>query len=282
MNFSSALHVAARRFCIDQYHYWSGEYTRLSDVGVERGRGYSEVAYGLFPRYRLDEAIRVEVEKFAGTEFSSLEEAREAILGAGRRAFLSLVQEFHQSREACNALTDESEAFEQYVCGLLPLQLARIEPLPYRRVLTETESVEIRRKLRDRWGVAGYWFPLSKCEPDTNVIAFHQELWERRRGTDLLCEALESRAIDRCWLMLEGPYNYEIDRTSIAPIYGGDEWFVTSDFEWLLYCSHESSITVAGWLADLFRARWQDWKEVAYGGPFHTVDLRGTWDWPSS
>ncbi|MGA9977265.1 MAG: hypothetical protein WBQ08_01315 [Candidatus Sulfotelmatobacter sp.] len=62
------------------------------------------------------------------------------------------------------------------------------------------------------------------------------------------------------------------------PIYGGFESFTTSDFEWLVYSSHESSIAVAGWLADFFRTHWPDWESVAYAGPFHTSDLRGTWE----
>jgi hypothetical protein len=53
-----------------------------------------------------------------------------------------------------------------------------------------------------------------------------------------------------------------------------------SDFEWLVYSSHESSIAVAGWLADFFRAKWSDWGSVAYGGPFHTIDRRGSWEMP--
>jgi hypothetical protein len=74
--------------------------------------------------------------------------------------------------------------------------------------------------------------------------------------------------------------DFEIARSLVDPIYGGDESFVTSDFEWLVYSSHESSIAVAGWLADLFRAQWRDWESVSYGGPFHTADLRGTWEMP--
>jgi len=61
-------------------------------------------------------------------------------------------------------------------------------------------------------------------------------------------------------------------------MYRGEESFATSDFEWLVYSSHESSIAVAGWLADRFRQQWRDWETVAYGGPFHTDDLRGSWE----
>ena len=157
-------------------------------------------------------------------------------------------------------------------------QLGGVEPLPFRRVLGNSESKKLRELLRIRWGAVGYWYPLAKCEPSMDVIAFHQEIWERRGGTSVLLKATQERTIDRCFLLLEGPEDYEIDRCLIDPSYGGDESFLTSDFEWLVYSSHESSITVAGWMAGVFRAQWPDWQNVTYGGPFHTSDLRGSWD----
>jgi hypothetical protein len=79
-------------------------------------------------------------------------------------------------------------------------------------------------------------------------------------------------------MLLEGPVDYEIARSLVNPIYKGDESFITTDFQWLVYSSHESSIAVAGWLADFFRAQWRDWEAVTYVGPFHTADLRGSWE----
>ena len=250
----------------------------LVESGRDRvGSDYSKAAYSLFPRYRLDEAIEVEVERINAHQFPSLEDARKLLLEGGNRAFTSLLQEFQQSPQACVALTDEWRAFEAYISSLDPVQLARIEPLPYRRVLTKSESEHLRQELSARWGANGYWYPIAKCDPQTNVIAFHQELWEQRDGTSLLLQAIQQRAIERCFLLLEGPVDYEIARSLVEPMYRGDESFVTSDFEWLMYISHESSIAVAGWLADFFRKQWPDWEAVTYGGPFHTADLRGSW-----
>jgi hypothetical protein len=250
----------------------------LVKSGQDRaGKQYSKAAYGLFPRYRLDEAIGIEVERITGGEFRSLEEARKLLLEAGSRALSSLSREFQQSPEASVALTDEWKAFDSYINSLDPIQLAQIKPLPYRRVLTKSESEQLRQQLDAAWGAKGYWYPLSKCDPQTNVIAFHQELWEQRDGTALLLQAIQQRAVERCFLLLEGPVDYEIARSLVEPMYQGDESFVTSDFEWLLYSSHESSIAVAGWLADFFRKQWRDWEGVTYGGPFHTADLRGSW-----
>ena len=251
----------------------------LVESGKDRiGKDYSKEAYGLFPRYRLDEAIEIEVERITEQQLRSVEESRRLLLESGTHALSSLLQEFQRSPEACVALADEWEAFETYISNLDAIQLARIEPLPYRRVLAQSESEQLRRELSARWGAKGYWYPLSECDPQTNVVAFHQELWEHRDGTSLLLQAMRERAIERCFLLREWPVDYEIDRSLVDPIYAGDESFVTTDFQWLLYSSHESSITVAGWLADFFRAQWRDWESVDYGGPFHTADLRGSWE----
>jgi hypothetical protein len=281
MNFSLALHTAARRFCADQHFRWSVEYSRLSESGEDRsGMGYTPAAYRLFLRYRLDEAIQLQVEKIGGERLSSLEEVRVQILDAGRQALRSLAREFDSSPVALTALDEEWNAFDKYVSSLGNGQLGLIEPLPSRRVLTEAESTKLRQLLADRWGANGYWYPLSQIESGMNVIAFHEELWKQRRGIEILLRALEERGIDQCFALLEGPSDYEIDRALVDPTYQGDEIFVTSDFEWLIYGSHESSIAVAGWLADVFRSNWQDWAQITYEGPFHTADLRGTWRSP--
>lgn len=280
MNLPVALHTAARRFCIDRHYRWSAEYMRLVKAGKDRlGAKYTKAAYGLFPRYRLDQALEIEVERVGVEELDSVEGVRKLLVGAGSRAFSLLCQEFKISSAALAALADEWTAFEAYIKKLDQAELAVIEPLPYRRVLTKHESDHVRNELRARWGVHGYWYPLAKCEGDLNVIAFHHELWEQRDGTSQLLRALQERGVERCFLLLEDPVDYEIDRALVDASYQRDEAFVTSDFEWLVYCSHESSISVAGWLADFFRKQWPDWESATYGGPFHTEDLRGTWEW---
>src|ERR1017187_682000 len=46
---------------------------------------------------------------------------------------------------------------------------------------------------------------------------------------------------------------------------------------WVVYASHESSITVCGdWLIQFFRKEWPGCEELSYRGPFSTEDLRGT------
>lgn len=280
MDLPVSLHTAARRFCMDRHRRWSGEHMRLIEAGEDRlGPTYTKAAYALFPRYRLDQAVEIEVERLRTEDLGSVERAQALILEAGDSAFSLLCEEFKDKSEALTALADECKAFKDYLVSLDPTEIAGTDPLPYRRVLSKSESDRLRGELKTLWGVSGYWYPLAKCSSDLSVIAFHEELWERRDGKSQLLRALQERAVERCFLFLQGPVDYEIERSLVDARYAGDESFITSDFEWLVYSSHESSISVAGWLADFFRNQWSDWESVAYGGPFHTADLRGTWEW---
>ncbi|MGI4831203.1 MAG: hypothetical protein ACRYFU_23895 [Janthinobacterium lividum] len=219
----------------------------------------------------------MEVEKITGDKFISLEETSILVLDAGRQAFTSLVREFDGHSDALSALNEEWNAFEGHISALGISNLQLVEPLPSRRVLTEAQSEQLRQTLAARWGVNGYWYPLPPVDSRANVIAFHEELWEQRHGTAILLQALEERAISTCFALLEGSFDFELDLQLIDPTYCGDEVFITTDCDWLVYSSHESSIAVAGWLADVFRSHWPDWAEITYAGPLRTTDLRGTW-----
>lgn len=281
------LHTAARRFCQNQFSHWANEYQRLVTAGQDRVEGasgtYSRQAYRLFPRYRLDDAIQTEVERLSIDELPSLQGARQRLLEAGNQALPPLLKQFNNNEEAIAALNEELDLFERYVRRLDGEEFHRIEPLPYRRVLRRSESSQLWEKLKSTWsvGAATYWYPLSERPQHIDVIAFHDELWQARNGTDVLLRALRERGISRCLVLREEPPDFEIDLSLVDPVYDGSESFVTSGFDWLLYASHESSISVAGWLADSFRHEWPDWRSLTYGGPFHTGDLRGTWEFPT-
>ncbi len=84
MDLPLALHTAARTFCANQHSHWSGQYMPLVKSGQEPAeKEYSKAAYSLFPKYRLDEAMGIEVERIAGDQLRSLEEARKLLLEAG-------------------------------------------------------------------------------------------------------------------------------------------------------------------------------------------------------
>ncbi|HET9318710.1 MAG TPA: hypothetical protein VFO27_03005, partial [Bryobacteraceae bacterium] len=63
-------------------------------------------------------------------------------------------------------------------------------------------------------------------------------------------------------------------------LWGGEQYCTDKSVDWVVYASHESSITIAGeWLTRIFKEKWPEWSQKSYGGPYSTKDLRGTWKW---
>ena len=70
MDENNALHTAARRYCQERFSYWFSIYEELQHKEnwqvqklFEPGCNYSDEAFRTFPRYRIDKAIQVEVER---------------------------------------------------------------------------------------------------------------------------------------------------------------------------------------------------------------------------
>jgi|SRR5208337_767757 len=293
MDEKTALHTAARRFCMARHAQWWEQYRELERAGKSQvkdprssaGWNYSVAAFALFPCYRLDDEILAEVEFLVPASCTSPVELGQALSNAAERGFVKLEGEFQGNPVAISALRNELAAFLGYVADVAGEDLSRVEPLLFRRVLAASESDHLWRLLAERWGVGKEpsWFPLNERTPPENAIAFHKELWDARGGTSLLLGSIAEHGIERCYVLREfGPPDYELERSAVDPYvdayHDGGEAYITSDGEWLLYSSHESSITVAGWLADYFRRQWPDADKVTYNGPFHTDDLKGTWE----
>lgn len=130
------------------------------------------------------------------------------------------------------------------------------------RSLTESERTEVWKRLQERWSVENtYWYPLRDTEMAANVIAFEAEWFFSQISLEMLQGILRIREITRIWELREGGAVYEMDYQLLDPVYDGEEGYWTSqDMDWLLYVSHESSLTVAGdWFISAIQALWPQW-----------------------
>jgi hypothetical protein len=292
MDARTALHTAARRFCESRFSEWIDAYSELQrkeSYGVEdlfkRGWNYSDDAYRVFPRYRLDSLIQVEVEKLTPQEVQDIDCLRATLEAACTSAKKTLLAEFTEEN-ARRAIQDEANDFEAYIKALTYSDLGKIQPLPYRRVLTEQESETLWSRLSETWGVGnGYWFPLREGPVPNNLLAFHTDYFRRMGGADVLRELLEVRGVTRvlqlCELKSSSDPDYECGLSLLDPRYarGGEQYSTSVAGDWIVYASHESSATIGGdWLVNLLEERWTDWSERRYDGPYSTDDMRGTWN----
>jgi hypothetical protein len=289
MDETTALHTAARRYCDSRFSEWVQVYEglqRKENPQVENlfkpGWDYSEEAYRTFPRYRVAKNTRIEIERLRVDSRMSLPEMRKFIIVASAKAENELQTEL-KNELAHAVIHEEAEDFRVYVEALTLRDLVQVEPLPYRRVLSKEESERFWNRLRKIWSIGDdHWFPLKKGEMPPSVLAFHTDYFESINGRHTLRDALERRGVSTVLLLHEfGDPEYEVELRIFEPGYrdGGEQYSTSEHADWIVYASHESSITIAGeWLIDVFRGLHPECIGLTYKGPYSTPDLRGTWE----
>jgi hypothetical protein len=94
----------------------------------------------------------------------------------------------------------------QYVRGLTDMELAVIEPLPFRRTLTAEESQRLWTELKARWGIEGYWYPLDRAdtaEPPQNAVALGADPFFDAEVQARLRDVLAGLGVSRVWELRE-------------------------------------------------------------------------------
>jgi hypothetical protein len=271
MNLAQALHTAARRSCNEQYNYWATQYSEISRAGRDRaadGYHYTSEALGVFPRYNVLNAIRVELERIDPNELVDLNDTRDLIILAGTDADDDFTRKPIGQIDA-EAMANERHSFCAYIRAISDAELQSVQPLPYQRVLSQSESESVWSHLRERWQITdGYWFPLAECSlPD--IAAFQDRHFNEFCSSFSLINLLLSRGVSRVWELREYGPEYEQDVSLFDPHYNGAEGYWSSgDLGWVVYASHESSITVGGWLLAEIKDRWPEWKQRIWDSPF--------------
>jgi len=275
MDLRITLHTAARHYCEEHYARWMQEYLR-SGQPQERG-------YHIFPRYLVLKAIRIGVERLRPEEASSEEALRRSIVEVGSHAETSStlhLKEALKNRVAVQAMDEERRCFVEFVQALRGEDLAQVEPLPFRRTLEATEVKVLWDQLQGTWGADYRWYPLTEV-PCPDLLAFHTDYFDGyRKGATVLRPLLAQHGVARVFELREFDEPCcEIDLSLFSPAYVGAEGYWTArEADWVVYASHESSITLGGdWLITALKEAWPDWRQRQYGGPFSTVDLRGSW-----
>lgn len=271
------LHNAARKYCIDRADELA-EIHKQSDTDEEKqeqGAGISLLI-----------AILLEIERAVPKDFDSGDEAHEYLLMAGKKA---QVLGYHTEgsgdgrrvvSRAYNWTETERKALESaradyitYVTDLSLEKAASVERVPYRHVLTGAKRFRVAWKLEERWGVSPrehYWYPLLDVEipSDVDVLAL-QELWFYKEvGAERMRSILLARGITRIWELQESIISseYELD-PRLCSFWGNETYWSSPELDWLVYVSHESSITFAGtWLVDAIKKSWPNWQQRIYTG----------------
>jgi hypothetical protein len=257
MDSIAIIHNAARHYCINGIAKWRERFSVLCSTGrnkVTNSDGswaYTDEAYGIFPRYEILKAILAEIESFSPTDFKSAGETTTLLSAAADTA----ESDFTSFKEtlAIAAANEERRNFQKYVNSLELDKCANLPLLPFRRSLTTQQHKQLHAALISIWGT---WYGgCTDLKSAPNNITLHTEAMETPDSYSQLRKALIEHGITRLFEIREWGSGYELDVELAGFTYTGAEGFWTSgDLSWMVYSSHESSITFGGtWLIEHMR-----------------------------
>ena len=164
-------------------------------------------------------------------------------------------------------MADERRKFLEYVRSVGPAELAAVPPQPFRRVLDEPEHTALHEAFMRRWG-KWYGGGVDAAPPGSDAATLHVEAMEKDGAYDDLRRALSDHGVRRMLELREWGDGYELDVEAAEFNYTGAEGFWTDrDMAWMVYASHESSITFGGaWLIARMRACLPGFERFQYRG----------------
>lgn len=273
MDEQMALHTASRRYCMErapgldprheEHWYRDRRWTRNRELFIAwdnaRGTGAQLIVLG---------AVLFHIEQVTPSDFLSVDALRAFLIETGR----SVGDEQTDSTDPdVERETDKERAlFCSYIEDLSADDLRAVAPLPYRRVLGQREQERIWQRLKRRWGLTPqlHWYPLQDVQLPPHVVALQEKWFARYVPPDVLRQILMQRRVRRVWELREaGSFpQYEMDVALLVPWDGGGEHCWTSEkMDWILYTSHEGSVTIGGdWLFNLVKQAWPQWEEHIY------------------
>lgn len=251
--------TSARHYCKDNFVFWADKYQKESSGN---NNPYSDNDYNIFPRYNVLTAIQQGIETLVGQEFQSFENCREQLVDIGLKSHsiftidsnkdIHLLGESESQKStigrqnpiAKNAMTEERTKFVKFINSRTTENISLIKPLPYRRRLTDSEMVSVRKQLADIWNYDGdYWNPLDdKCSKDT-VFVMKYNLTED--DNKKIVKFIIANSSEKLFEITEDRIDYEIELDSFnLDLY---ETIVTDkSFSWVIYGSHEDTLTFRG------------------------------------
>jgi hypothetical protein len=253
---------------MENHFYWSEKYSQLNTGGIGRSAGYTDKQLATFPRYNVLSAILFAVERYRPEDFKTLDEAKRFFCLVANDAESIFTKPPNGEIEQ-KVMSEERGKLCEFINQLNEEDLKSAEPLFYRRVLSDEESKAVRDKLQSVWQIPEhYWYPLLLQKPE-NVEAFQDNYFEKEVGAEKLQEILCNRGIEKVWEIREDGLDYELELSVFEPYYNGAEGFwCDAKFDWIVYASHESSITVGGWLLAEIKDIWANWEKRIWTTPF--------------
>jgi len=221
---SDKIITAARHYCLDLFQNGLSTQQQIA-IGLLKG-----------------------VEFFVGRQFANADDLKAEI----KQIALANLQEQTSGYSKDGHLKKielEKQNFLEFIDQLDTSKPDNIEPLPYRRRLSESEANQVRQNLKSKWNFDGwsspnyYWEPLVEASPKP-VYFFNTEVLSDK-DFESIGNLLWKLTGDTMYEVTEDKIDYEIEPTQIDK-YTIEAAYTDKLNNWIIYLSHEGTTAFGG------------------------------------
>ena len=211
---------------------------------AEALRGLTPESFAALPEVLAREIAETQ---FTESPILPVEDLRELTLMGARSAIQAA------------AIQDERDEFVEALRKFTPESIAALPALPYRRVLSTAEVASLWKRVAARWGGShGKIYPLAE-RTDSSLRAYDDEAFDKEFPAERLQSILRSRGVERIYELREyGDENYLMSIDCWEPYYDAEGTWFSDPLDWVMFWSHEGSVTTGGALTDSIVSQWKD------------------------
>lgn len=250
MDTALGLQTFARRTCMERFEHWAEIYAQIAQGGRDRNGGdYTDEAYAVFPRYNVVQTVLGQIEALDSDALPGCEELRPLLVDLARNATSDRTRPTGNPTQQ-RAMADERETLAALFLKVTVSELVEVKPLFYRRVLDARTVQHWRQSILATWGATDdYWYPLSD-KTHASLVALELNGIDGIQLQERIRKFFSVNGVERVIELREYDESYELDAAAVVLSYTGAEGFWTAPGdEWIVYCSHEGTVTFGGSIA---------------------------------
>jgi hypothetical protein len=127
------------------------------------------------------------------------------------------------------------------------------------------DIAEVRDKLKEKWsiGYRDYWSPLNgDIREDTEF--FNYQIFQKEFGMEKLGRLISDLGHTNIYELNEANDDEKVGVIEMEDYSGRELYYTNEDCDWVVYLSHENTITIAGpSLLHALKIKWTDWNKYA-------------------
>lgn len=244
-----------RNWCNKMTQQYSAEYE------LERANTGQSIR---FLSYLVTAELSYKLGTLIDKDFSSYTAYRNAVL-ALLPQHVDYILKKELDRAETGYVRSAESAFCEYLDSISPDCASPI--MPYNRIIRGAEASAIAKQFNDKWGYdTSYWYPLNTMSGNDKLFISSERLEPYLTEICQLLGLPKEHIYEYGEAWYDCPHCAEIE--ALEDYAGCEKAYCPKDFSWIIYCSHENTITFAGTIVpkikEILHAEQEHWNRFEH------------------